>query len=153
MPVPPTAVLAASTAKNSGGGGGSFILLLVIGLGVYLFVRAQRNARKRQTQTQSAIEVGSRVITTSGMYGTVVSIDDDAYELEIDDDVIVRFVKAAVTRLAPEPAAEDADTDDDADDAVEADGSDIAAATASPVTLAKPDPADATPGKGASSEA
>lgn len=149
MPVPPTAVLAASTAKNNGGGGGSFILLLVIGLGVYLFIRAQRNARKRQTQNQSAIEVGSRVITTSGMYGTVVSIDDDAYELEIDDDVIVRFVKAAVTRLAPEQPAAEADADTDTDTA----SSDIAAATASPVTLAKPDPADATPGTGSSSEA
>lgn len=136
MPVHPTAVLAASTAKNSGGGGGSFILLLVIGLGGYLFIRAQRNARKRQAQTQSVIEVGSRVITTSGMYGTVVSVDDDAYELEIDDDVIVRFVKAAVTRLAPEPSP-DADAD-----AAETDADDVPVVDDTPVTLAKPDPAD-----------
>jgi preprotein translocase subunit YajC len=135
VPVPPTAVLAASTAKNSGGGGGSLILLLVIGLGVYFVIRAQRNARKRQTQAQSVIEVGSRVITTSGMYGTVVSVDDEAYELEIDDDVIVRFVKAAVTRLAPEPAAQDSDGDEAADD-------DAPVVDDTPVTLAKPDPAD-----------
>jgi preprotein translocase subunit YajC len=145
VPVPPTAVLAASTAKNSGGGGGFFILLLIIGLMVYLFTRSQRNTRKRQAQTQSAIEVGSRVITTSGMYGTVVSIADDAYELEIDDDVIVRFVKAAVTRLAPEPPAQD--------DADEADGSDTTAADAAPVTLTKPDGAEATHVAGSSSEA
>lgn len=138
MPVPPTAVLAASTAKNSGGGGGFFVLLLIIGAMVFLFTRTQRNARKRQAQTQSAIEVGSRVITTSGMYGTVVSIDDDAYELEIDDDVIVRFVKAAVTRLAPEQPAAD---DDVTTGSVESD----AAANSEPVTLAKPDPADAGP--------
>jgi preprotein translocase subunit YajC len=136
VPVHPTAVLAASTAKSSGGGGGFLVLLLIIGAMVFLFTRTQRNSRKRQAETQSAIEVGSRVITTSGMYGTVVSIDDEAYELEIDDDVIVRFVKAAVTRLAPEPA-----TDADADAAeTDADGAPVVDDT--PVTLAKPDPAD-----------
>jgi hypothetical protein len=71
------------------------------------------------------------------MYGTVVSVDDDAYELEIDADVIVRFVKAAVTRLAPEePAKDDDSTGGEAAD-------DDLAAVGEPVTLAKTEPADA----------
>ena len=147
MPVHPTVVLAASSSKSSGGGGGFFVLLLIIGLMVYLFTRTQRNARKRQAQTQSAIEVGSRVITTSGMYGTVVSVDDEAYELEIDDDVIVRFVKAAVTRLAPEPAAQDSDADETVDDS-STDSTPVVDDT--PVRLAKPDPAAADLGRSSS---
>jgi preprotein translocase subunit YajC len=144
VPVHPTAILAASSSKSSGGSGGFFILLLVIGAMIYLFTRTQRNSRRRQAQTRGAIEVGSRVITTSGMYGTVVRIEDDAYELEIDDDVIVRFVKAAVTRLAPEEPAkgEDSPADDD-----------VAATVAEPVTLVKPDPADSTDLRHSSSEA
>jgi preprotein translocase subunit YajC len=104
---------------------------------IFLFTRTQRSARRKQAQARSSIEVGSRVITTSGMYGTVVSVDEDAYELEIDDDVIVRFVKAAVTRLAPEEPAKDDDSsggevaDDDLADAAE------------PITLTKTEPTDA----------
>jgi preprotein translocase subunit YajC len=143
VPSHPTVILAA-TSKNSGGSGGFFVLLLIIGAMVFLFTRTQRNARRKQAEAQGAIEVGSRVITSSGMFGTVVRIDDEAYELEIDDDVIVRFVKAAVTRLAPEPAAQDAD---------ETDGEDVPAVDDTPVTLVKPDPADAADLRRSSSEA
>lgn len=101
MPVQPPWFLAASTAKSNSGGSG-FIFLILIGFALlYLFTRSQKKARSKAAAVQGAVEVGSRVITTSGMYGTVVRADDTTYDLEVDDDVIITFAKAAVTRLAP----------------------------------------------------
>ncbi|MDX6242939.1 MAG: preprotein translocase subunit YajC [Frankiales bacterium] len=101
MPVHPPWFLAASTAKSNSGGSG-FILIILFGFALlYLFTRSQKNARRKAAATQNLIEVGSRVITTSGMYGTVVRADDTTYDLEVDDDVIITFAKAAITRLAP----------------------------------------------------
>ncbi|MDX6223083.1 MAG: Preprotein translocase subunit, partial [Frankiales bacterium] len=87
MPVP-SSVLAASTAKGNSGGSG-FILVVLFGLVLFfLFRRSQRNARNRAAGVPGIV-VGSRVITTSGIYATVVAVDDATYDLEVDDDVII----------------------------------------------------------------
>jgi preprotein translocase subunit YajC len=112
VPVPPSSILAASTAKGNSGGSG-FLLVVLFGLVLFfLFRRSQRNARKRADGAKSSIVVGSRVITTSGMYATVVAVDDATYDLEVDDDVIITFAKAAVTRLAPVVDAEETGPED-----------------------------------------
>jgi preprotein translocase subunit YajC len=113
VPVP-SSVLAASTAKGSSGGSG-FILVVLFGLVLFfLFRRSQRNARNRAAGVPGIV-VGSRVITTSGIYATVVAVDDATYDLEVDDDVIIKFAKAAVTRLAPDVDAEEAGSEDTAE--------------------------------------
>ncbi len=115
VPVQPSWILAASTAKNNSGGSGFLIIVLFGGVALYLFTRSQKKARRRVTEAQGAITLGSRVITTSGMYATVVRVDDTTYDLEVDTDVIITFVKAAVTRLAPVEAEGDTDEGDDHD--------------------------------------
>ena len=122
MPVQQPWILATSTAKSNSGGSGVFILVLLGVAGLYLFTRSQKAARRKATATQSTIEVGSRVITTSGMYGTVVAADETTYDLEVDDDVIITFVKAAITRLAPVDADEVVEDETGAHDGHDHDG-------------------------------
>ena len=48
-------------------------------------------------------------MTTAGVYGTIVSVDDDDAELEIAPGVVIRVVKAAIGKvIQPEPAPDDA---------------------------------------------
>ncbi|MFF5264081.1 preprotein translocase subunit YajC [Actinomadura viridis] len=105
-------------AEQSGSGAFNLLLLLAVPLVFYfLLIRPQSKRRKEQLQMQSALEPGARVLTTSGMYAEVVSVDDDGIELEIAPGVRARFVKQAVMQVVKdEDVADEVEDDDPADD-------------------------------------
>ncbi|MFG2006978.1 preprotein translocase subunit YajC [Spirillospora sp. NPDC048911] len=103
----------------SGGGGGAFNLLLLLAVPLvfyFLLIRPQSKRRKEQLQMQSSIEPGVRVMTTSGMYATVVSSDDDGLVLEIAPGVEARFVKQAIMNVVKDDEADDLEDDEDGDE-------------------------------------
>lgn len=65
---------------------------------------------------QNSLRPGVRVMTTSGMYATVVAVDDDGVVLEIAPGVEARFVKQAVMQVVAETDGADDELDDDAGD-------------------------------------
>jgi len=75
-------------------------LLLMFGLlGVmmYFMTRRQRRAQEQQAQLQNSLTVGDRVMTTSGLHGTVVdSSDETTVELEIAPGVRTTWLRAAI---------------------------------------------------------
>ncbi|XVQ07976.1 preprotein translocase subunit YajC [Spirillospora sp. CA-255316] len=107
-------------AEQSGSGAFNLLLLLAVPLVFYfLLIRPQSKRRKEQLQMQSALAPGARVMTTSGMYADVVSVDDDGLVLEIAPGVQARFVKQAVMQVVTEadkPAEEIDLTEDDDED-------------------------------------
>ncbi|NKZ04150.1 preprotein translocase subunit YajC [Actinomadura latina] len=107
-------------AADSGGSGAfNVLLLLAIPVVFYLLlIRPQSKRRKEQTQMQTDLQPGVRVLTTSGMRAVVVAVDDDGLVLEIADGIEVRFVKQAVMQILKDPEPEDLDDelDEDADE-------------------------------------
>ncbi len=91
---------------------GNFALPLLLFAALYVFfIVPQGRRRKQALALQRAVEPGSRVILTSGLYGTVVEIDDDAVVIEAAEGVQLRYAKAAVLRVVP-----DVDETDDSDE-------------------------------------
>jgi preprotein translocase subunit YajC len=105
------AVLAQESSESSPF---SFVILLLLPVLMYfILIRPQRKRMKQQAAMQSQLAVGDEVITNSGIYGFISSIEDDLFWLEVDDDVQIRVAKGAVQGKAPSKAAL---TDDSADD-------------------------------------
>jgi preprotein translocase subunit YajC len=95
-------------AQETGGGAlGSLPFFLVLLVGMYLLViRPQRSRAKQMAAVRSALEPGSRVITTAGIHATVMSVDGDTTVLEIAPGVRPTFAVQAVVRVFDEPGAE-----------------------------------------------
>ena len=74
------------------------ILLAVLLLAMLLFTRRNRErAAAKQTQLRERITFGTDVMTTSGLYGTVVGMnDDDTVQLSIAAGVEVKWAIAAL---------------------------------------------------------
>ncbi|MFB9377855.1 preprotein translocase subunit YajC [Kineococcus gynurae] len=75
-----------------------FFLLLMGALLVWMITRT-RKQQKNQQQLQNSVAPGSEVMTTSGTYGRVVGVEDDAVQLEIAPGVVTRWSRRAVARV------------------------------------------------------
>jgi preprotein translocase subunit YajC len=99
-----------------------FILLLFIP--IFLSGRKQRRQMAEMQQMQSGLEAGDIVVTTSGLRATVVDVSyEETIDLEIADDVVTTWVRAAVReKVVASEAADDTPTDDTPTDDTSADG-------------------------------
>ena len=97
-------ILAASSSKSSGSSLLPIILIVVLFMIVYLTMTRRNRARQAQ-QMQSTIVPGAQVRTTSGMYGTVTSVEDnDDVMVEVAPGVNIRMMRRAVVPV-PQDAA------------------------------------------------
>ena len=79
---------------------GTLLPILLIGVVFYLLImRPARNRQRKQAEMMSALAPGTQVMTTAGIYGTLVSIDDENAEIEIAPGVVIRVVKAAIGKV------------------------------------------------------
>ena len=101
---------AAPAADNSPiakffGGGMSFPAMMALMFAILYFVviRPQNAERKKLQQRIDALKKGDKVLTTSGMFATVVSIETDRAVLRISEETKVEFAKSAIAQvLTPE---------------------------------------------------
>jgi preprotein translocase subunit YajC len=82
-----------------------FIAIAVVFL-LVLPMRQRNRALQQARLLQDSLGVGTEVMTTSGLYGTVVGLGEDTIELEISPGVTVRWAKAAVAEVKTAPVVE-----------------------------------------------
>src|SRR5579872_6380903 len=68
---------------------------------VLLILPAQRRQKKTQAML-SELKTGDKVVTTGGLYGTIVALDGDAVQLRIADQVKVKVARSAVAGIQVE---------------------------------------------------
>jgi len=77
-----------------------FASLLMMGLifAIFYFVliMPMRNKQKKLEELVKQLQSGDRVILNSGIFGTIVGSEDDAFLLRIDDKTRVKVLKSAV---------------------------------------------------------
>ncbi len=101
-----TMFLAATGTRTSGSSPVFLVgLVLLFALLYFVMIRPQRNRQRRAVQTQRQVVPGQRVITTAGVYGTVISGDDQTIQLEIAPGVQIKLMRRAVLRVEPDDAA------------------------------------------------
>jgi preprotein translocase subunit YajC len=106
----------------------SFLIVMVLLL-VVMYVLMIRPQRQRQQQTQAMIDgcgVGDDILTTGGIYGTVVEAEDDDLVVEIADGMTVHMTRRGVAAVLP-PESEEAEEADDAEDVDDAEVQETAA--------------------------
>jgi preprotein translocase subunit YajC len=91
------------------------LLFGLLGLMMYFMSRRQRRAMQQQQELQNSLMVGDRVMTTSGLYGTIIATDDATIDIEIAPGVETTWLRAAVR----EKVGPDADVDDELTDDVD----------------------------------
>ena len=68
-----------------------------------LIIRPSSNRRKAQSALVASLAPGQRIMTTAGVFGTVVSIDADRVSVEISPGVVIEMLAAAIAQVVPAP--------------------------------------------------
>jgi len=97
---------------------------LLIGAALYfVMIRPQQRRAKEQRALLGALEVGDDVLTSGGIFGTIVDIDDeDVVTVEIAPGTNIRMVRAGISRrlVDDDEDYEDEDEDEEDDEGVDA---------------------------------
>ena len=94
------------------------LLLFLLPLIVLVLLMRQQQRRLRQHQALLAsLEVGDDVVTTSGIFGTITSLDDDTIQLEVAPGLSLKVAKRAIGGIVGPPMA---DEDEDEEERPEA---------------------------------
>jgi preprotein translocase subunit YajC len=84
-----------------------FILLAIALLVLIVLPARQRKAMQAKAQAlQESLTVGTPIMMTSGMYGTVAALGDGTVDVQVAPGVVITFVRAAVLEIR-QPAVAD----------------------------------------------
>lgn len=107
-------------AQGTGGGGAidfgtrnllSFVpFVLIFVVFYFLLIRPQQKRQKEQKALLEALKKGDKIVTTSGIWGTVTNLGKETITLQIADNTKVRMQRENVARVR----GEDEDKDKDA---------------------------------------
>jgi preprotein translocase subunit YajC len=114
------------------GSGFLIVLLAMFGFMWFLLIRPQRAQQRKHAEMLGALKPGDEVITSGGIYGEVVQLDEERVMLEIDDDVKVAVARRAISTVVPPEELERLEAVDDEDEVEEIDS------TAGSVTAEEP---------------
>jgi len=77
-----------------------FLVLLFV-VFYFIAIRPQRKRQKEHAEMVANLQKGDEVVTSSGMLGKVVRLEDDYVSLKVADNVELKFQRAAVHAVLP----------------------------------------------------
>jgi preprotein translocase subunit YajC len=104
----------ASSAPPGGGSGtGALLTQLVFFAAIFaifyfLLIRPQQKQRRDRERLLAALRKGDRVVTTSGLHGTITGLGEHTVTLRVADTVKLEFDRSAVARVVEGPGDRDA---------------------------------------------
>ncbi|MFC9658744.1 MULTISPECIES: preprotein translocase subunit YajC [unclassified Nocardia] len=75
------------------------LLILALLVPMFFGIRKQKREAEKVSTMQEALKVGDAVVTTSGLYGTVVDLDENTVDLEIAEDVVTTWLRQAIREV------------------------------------------------------
>jgi len=91
-------LLAMGTSVESGGSPLLQLLPFVLVLGIFYFIilLPMKRKQKKVQEFLDALKVGDKIVTTSGLYGQIVKLNDRSVQVQIADKVRVEIARNAV---------------------------------------------------------
>jgi len=76
--------------------------LPIIAIFYLLLIRPQQQQAKKLKAMLAALKKGDKVVTSGGLMGTIVGLDEQKAVLRVGDDVKMEFLKSAIVSVVTE---------------------------------------------------
>ena len=102
----------AQTTGGSGSGSGTLLslvpFLLIFVIFYLMFILPQQKKQKQQKAMMEGLKKGDKVVTASGIWGTVTNLGKDTVTLQIADNTKIKMQREYIARLRSEEDDKDA---------------------------------------------
>jgi len=96
-------VLLAQAQGGQAGGITLFLpLILIMVIFYFLMIMPAQRRQKKVNEMLKNLKSGDKIITNSGIWGTIVGLEDDAVQLRIAEQVKIKISRSAIAGLQPE---------------------------------------------------
>src|SRR3989338_285942 len=104
MDVAWAADLAYAASSPPGGGSGAMVTQLLFFAAIFpvfyfLLIRPQQKQKRERERMLTALKKGDRVVTSSGLHGTVTGLDEHKVVLRVADQVRLEFDRGSIGRV------------------------------------------------------
>jgi preprotein translocase subunit YajC len=91
----------AAPAPQEPGMAGLIMPVAILLIFFFLFVLPQQRRAKEQKKMIQSLTKGSEVVTTGGLLGKVIDLDDNFVQLEVAENIHVHVQRHAIASLMP----------------------------------------------------
>jgi preprotein translocase subunit YajC len=102
----------AQSTGGSGSGSGTLLSLvpfvLIFVIFYFMLILPQQKKQKQQKSLMDGLKKGDKVITASGIWGTVTNLGKDTVTLQIADNTKIKMQREHIARLRSEEDDKDA---------------------------------------------
>lgn len=99
----PSIVYAAGEAAPAAPAGSPLLgflpLAIIFAIFYFLLIRPQQKKQKEQKEMLGNLKAGERIITNSGIYGTIVKMTEKNVTVQIADGVKVKIARGAIADI------------------------------------------------------
>jgi preprotein translocase subunit YajC len=106
-------VFAAASPPGGAGGPAAFVQPLILfgamfAIFYFIVLRPQQRQKAERERMLTAVKKGDRVVTSSGLHGTVIGLGEHTITLRVADQVKLEFDRSAIGRVVGATGEKDA---------------------------------------------
>ena len=78
---------------------------LIFAVFYFVLILPMRRKQKKLETLVKQLKTGDKVLLNSGIFGTITGVEEEAFQIRIDDKTRIKVLKSAVAGLQPTPGA------------------------------------------------
>ena len=74
-------------------------IILIFVIFYFLLIRPQKKTQKEHEKMLTGLQKNDDIVTSGGIHGTIVNIQDDVVTLRVDENARIKIQKGSIARL------------------------------------------------------
>ena len=101
-----TSLLALAGSPQGDGNPLSSVVVMAVIFSIFylVLILPMRNKQRKLEDLVKGLKAGDKVIVNPGIFGTIVGVEEDAFQVRIDDKTKIKVLKSAVAGLQGSPS-------------------------------------------------